>query len=159
MNTIPFFDKTAGISGSGLFRTCTFSIMLCFFIMGCDKTLDAPEPAPLETGTFSASKTAVEVDLTKPTAEAVKFTWTAVPNSLVRYSLILSSGTKTDTTVIAQNALTKSYTNAELNAILVTKLGLAANTEKDIQAVVKAKVSINDKTALSNALTVKVIPK
>jgi len=124
----------------------------------CKKELKAPEAAPLDAGVLSASVDAVTIDAGNPGNEAVTFSWTAESNSMITYSLILSANNNTDTVAIAQNTVSKKFTNAELNGILVDKLGLAIGVEADVQAVVQAFVPINGKMDTSNAITVKMTP-
>ena len=139
-------------------RASFFILASLIIFSSCNKELKAPVPAPLDAGVLSASKDTVIIDASNPGSEAVKFTWTAQQNSLIAYSLILSSGNQSDTVTVAQNSVSKSFTNSELNNILVTNFGLAIGVATDIKVVVKAKVTINENTAVTNDITIKVTP-
>ena len=127
-------------------------------LVSCSHELDAPTPAPLETGTLSASKSEVIIDIAKPADEAVKFSWTAEKNTLIEYKLILTTGTKSDSVDVQTNTVSKGFTNAEFNNILLDKLGLEIGKVVTINVIVHAKVTINDKEASSNAVTITTIP-
>lgn len=133
-------------------------LALLFTLGSCKKEPGSPTVFPLTAGQLSASKAAVVIDSSDPGAEAVKFSWSAEPNSLIRYRLILTAAGKTDTVIIPQNTIGKSFTNAELNTILLNKLGLEIGVAKDIKAIVHANVPVNGKTAETNTLTINVTP-
>ena len=128
------------------------------FFTACKKELKAPEAAPLDAGVLSASVDAVTIDAGNPGNEAVTFSWTAEPNSMITYSLILSAGNVTDTVAAAKNTVNKKFTNAELNDILVDKLQLPIGVQADVQVIVQAFVPINGKTDTTNLVTVKMTP-
>lgn len=128
------------------------------FLVSCKKELDAPEPAPLDAGVLSASKDTVAINSSSPSDEAVKLSWSAEGNTLIKYSLILTAGNASDTVPTAVGAVSKTFTNGELNTILVTKLGLAIGVAADIKAMVVASVLVNDKIDSTNSITLKVIP-
>jgi len=147
VNTTPFITKL------------TLQILSLFvFFTACKKELKAPEAAPLDAGVLSASVDTVTIDAGNPGNEAVTFSWTAEQNSMISYNLILSANNNTDTVAIAQNTVSKKFTNAELNGILVDKLGLPIGVEADVQAIVQAFVPINGKTDTTNIITVKMTP-
>jgi hypothetical protein len=54
--------------------------------------------------------------------------------------------------------ISKEFTNAELNDILINKLQLEVGKAAEIKAVVHANVTISDKTVTSNAVTISVTP-
>jgi hypothetical protein len=139
-------------------KTYFFILASLLFFTACKKELDAPIAAPLDPGVLSASKDTVNIDASNPGGEAVTFSWTAAANSMISYKLTLTAGTKTDTINIVSNALSKKFTNAELNSILVDKLGLAIGTQAVVTATVNATVPINGKTASTNTVTIKAKP-
>ena len=142
------------------FNIVSFSILASLiFFASCNKELKAPELMPLETGDLSASKSEVILDAANnPNKEAVTFLWAAERNSLINYTLILTSGDKSDSIAVTQNMVSKLFTNSELNSILIDKLGLAIGVMAELEAQVKALVPLNGKTAASNVVTVKVTP-
>jgi hypothetical protein len=121
-------------------------------MVACKKELEAPDAAPLDPGVLSASKDAVVINSANPGDEAVTLSWTAERNSLITYSLVLSAGNVSDTVATAAGAVSKSFTNGELNTILVNKLGLAIGMAADINAVIIATIPINGKSANTNAV-------
>jgi len=127
-------------------------------LASCNKDLDAPTPMPLETGTLSASKSEVMIDVAKPADEAVTFSWTAEKNTLIAYKLVLTSGDKTDSVDVANNTVSKKFSNAEFNDILLDKLGLEKGKLATIRVMVHAKVTINAKEASSNVVTISATP-
>jgi hypothetical protein len=134
-------------------------ITLCLLVVGsCKKELKAPNSIPLETGTLTSSKDTVIINSASPADEAVTFSWDAIANSLISYTIVISANSKSDTTKVAQNSVSKKFSNAELNNIAVEKLGLAIGTLSELQVVVNAQVAINGKTAESNAIKVKIEP-
>jgi hypothetical protein len=127
------------------------------YFTSCRKTLKAPEPQPFEIGILSASKSEVVLDAAyKPDKEAVTFSWGGYANSLINYTLIFTSGGKTDS--ITQNTVGKLFTNSELNGFLLDKLGLAIGVIAEVKVKVKAAIKSNGKTAESNVITIKVTP-
>ena len=135
------------------FSTLTFLI----FFASCSKELKAPEPQPLEIGILSASKSEVVLDAAyKPDKEAVTFSWGGYKNSLINYTLILTSGSKSDS--ITQNTVSRLFTNSELNSILLDKLGLMIGVTAEVKAQVKATIPSKGKTAESDVITIKVTP-
>lgn len=135
-----------------------FLCLCCLVLVSCSKDLKAPIPAPLDAGVLSSSKDTVNIDAANPASEAVKFSWTAPANSLIAYTLIISSGSKTDSTKVATNSASKSFSNADLNNILVTKLGLPVSVLAEIKVTAIANVTINSNTATSNQITIKAKP-
>lgn len=141
------------------FSKASFLILAVLLIFSsCTKELKAPIPAPLDPGVLSASKDTVVIDASSPASEAVKFTWTATQNSLIDYSMVLTAGNKSDTVAVPQNSVSKTFTNAELNNIMVTKLGLPIGVTATIKAMVMAKVKINDNAANTNEIIFHAIP-
>jgi len=140
--------------------TSAFLLILTssFLFVACKKELKAPEPAPLETGTLSTSKDTVAINAADPSGTAVTFSWTAASNSMITYKMRLTAGNKTDTVAIAQNTVSKKFTNAELNGILVDKLKLPIGQLSEVTVAVDALVPLNGKTATSNSITIKVKP-
>jgi hypothetical protein len=133
------------------FSTLTF----LFFFASCSKELKAPEPQPFEIGTLAASKSEVVLDAAyKPDKEAVTFSWGGYANSLIDYTIILTSGSKSDS--ITQNTVSKQFTNSELNGFLLDKLGLTIGVTAEVKAQVKATIKTNGKKAESNVITIKV---
>jgi hypothetical protein len=135
-----------------------FILTCLIFFASCRKELKAPEPQPLETGILSASESEVVLDASNTDKEAVTFLLATEKNSLIYYSLILTSGGKSDTVSIGQNTVSRIFTNSELNTIAVEKLGLATGVAANVTAQVKATIPLNGKTAASNAVTIKVTP-
>jgi starch-binding outer membrane protein SusE/F len=133
-------------------------LLLIVVMIACSHELDAPAPLPLETGTLSASKSDVVIDIANPSGEAVTFSWTAPKNTKIDYKLILSSGSASDTVSIQTNTVSKKFSNAELNDILLNELGLEIGEVASVDFVLHAKVTINDKEASSNKVTITVIP-
>ena len=133
-------------------------LLLSVTILSCSKDLDAPTPMPLETGTLSASKTEVVVDIAHPSDEAVKFAWSAPKNTLVAYKIVFTAGSKIDSVSVAANTVDKKFSNVELNDILVDNLGLEVGKAASVSVQVHAKVTINEKEALSNVVTISATP-
>jgi hypothetical protein len=135
-------------------------VLLIVTMFSCSKELDAPASPPLETGTLSASESAVVIDNTDPFGEAVTFSWTARKNSHVVYELVLSAGENSDTVEVSTE-VSKKFTNVELNTILLDELGLEIGEAADVNIVVHSKVvqiDNNNKTASSNVITISVTP-
>jgi hypothetical protein len=134
-----------------------FILASLFFFASCSKKLKAPEPQPFEAGILSASKSEVILDAAfNPNKEAVTFSWGEFANSLIDYTLILSSGGKSDS--ITQNTASRLFSNSELNGILLDKLNLTIGVPAEVKAQVKATVKTNGKTAETNIITIKVTP-
>jgi starch-binding outer membrane protein SusE/F len=133
-------------------------VLLCLTIVSCSKDLDAPTPTPLTTGTLTATKSDVVIDLTHPDDEAVKFAWSAEKNTLVAYTLVFTAASKTSTVDVAANVVDKGFSNSALNTILVDKLALQAGQAATVSVQVHAKVTINDKQADSNTITISATP-
>ena len=127
-------------------------------LAACSHELDAPTPTALETGTLSASKSEVTIDITKPSDEAITFSWTTEKNTLIKYKLVLTSGAKTDTAEVPTNSIARKFTNAEFNDFMLDKLGLEIGKPATIQAMIYARVTINAKNASSNVITISAIP-
>jgi hypothetical protein len=137
--------------------TSVFILASLIFFASCSKKLKAPEPQPFEIGTLTASKSEVVLDAPyNPDKEAVTFSWAGYSNSLINFTLILSSGGKTDS--ITQNTVGKLFTNSELNSFLLDKLGLTIGVAAEVKAQLKATIKTNGKTAESNVITIKVTP-
>lgn len=128
------------------------------FLASCSKDLKAPKPFPFETGVLSASRNAVVFDADSGSNEAVTFSLATDPNSLIKYTLILTAGNKTDSVAVTQNTVSKDFTESELNSILIDSLGLAIGVTADLSAQVKGVIPSNGKTAQSNVITIKVTP-
>ena len=128
------------------------------FLTSCSKTLPAPKPFPFETGVLSASRNAVVFDADSGSNEAVTFSLASYPNSLIKYTLILTAGNKKDSVAITQNTVLKDFTESELNSILIDSLGLAIGVPADLSAQIKGIIPSNGKTAQSNVVTIKVTP-
>ncbi|MCD9019289.1 SusE domain-containing protein [Parachryseolinea silvisoli] len=133
-------------------------LLLTLAILSCSKDLDAPEPLPLTTGTLSASKSEVVIDMTSPDNEAIKFTWSAEKNTLVAYNVIFTVGSKSDSVSVAANTVEKAFSNVELNNILVDNLDLEIDKAASVSVQVHAKVTINEKEASSNVVTISATP-
>lgn len=156
--TVPQALQETALKLSSLKKLSFLIATVFIFLASCSKELKAPEAAPLDPGVLSASANDVVINSGNPGDVAVTFNWTATSNSLIRYYLILSAGSASDTLTIAQNAVSKSFTNGELNTILVSKLGLAIGVVADLNVMAKADVTINDKEATTNVVTIKVTP-
>jgi|GEM_PF-5920039 len=152
------------ISSLSMSLKMQFNIFSCFmfvsliFFASCKKELKAPTPFSFETGVLTASKAAVVINSGAPSDTAVIYSWAADKNSLIYYSLILSTGNVSDTVAITQNTVGKLFNNSELNGILLDKLGLTIGVTADLKAVLIGNIPINGKTAISNAVTIKVTP-
>ena len=134
--------------------------ILGMMAISCDHELDAPTIPPLETGMLSASKSEIIIDNTKPVEEAVTFSWTAARNSHIVYKLIMASGSESDT-IDLSTAVSKKFSNVELNNILLDKLHLEIGQAAELTDVVRSEVveiDNNDKKAGSNAITISVTP-
>jgi len=142
----------------------SYLIKVCLLILGaalfvsCSKTTKAPTPQPLDPGELSASVDTVVIDASNPGGEATTLSWTAFANSEIAYKIILTAGSNSDSVDVAKNVVSKKFTNAELNGILVDKFSLPVGTVSEVQAVVYASVALNGKTATSNSITLKVTP-
>lgn len=143
---------------AAIFKACLFFTAALLIFSSCKKELAAPTPAPLDAGVLSASKDTVVIDAANPASEAVKFSWTASKNSLIAFSIILSVDDKTDTVAVPQNAVSKTFSNSELNNILVAKFGLPIGEAVVVKAFVIAKVTINDKEAKTNEISINATP-
>jgi starch-binding outer membrane protein SusE/F len=133
-------------------------LLLSIAMLSCSKDLDAPTPTPLETGTLSTSKSEVVVDMARPDDEAVKFSWATDKNTLVSYTLVFTAGAKTSTVDAGANIVDKGFSNKALNSILVDQLALEAGKAATVSIQVHAKVTINDKQADSNTITISATP-
>jgi len=141
------------------FSIISFGILASLFLlMSCSKNLPAPEPMPFATGVLSASKSEVVINPDSASNEAVAFSLATYQNTLIKYTLILTSGNKSDSLVITQNTVTKSFTNRELNSILLDSLGLAVGVPVDLTAQVKGVITSSGKAAQSNVIKIKVTP-
>lgn len=142
------------------FNIAFFSILTCLiFFASCNKELKAPEPFAFETGVLTASTNDVIVDAANnPDAEALTYSWSAEKNSMIQYTLILTSGSKSDSIITTQNTVSKSFTNSDLNSILLDKLGLTIGVTSEVTAQLKAIIPANGKTAVSNTVIVRVTP-
>jgi len=124
----------------------------------CKKELKAPALQPLSTGVFSASKDQITIDASKPSDTAVVLSWDAYPNQLISYTMIFSAGNKQDSVQVASNVVSQTFSNAELNKILVNNLALTIGTQTTITVVLQAVIPSNGKSATSNAVSLKVTP-
>lgn len=157
-------DKNLQRVGTPLRFKMSFGIMLMallgMMVIACNHELDAPTIPPLETGALSASKSEIVIDNTKPVDEAVTFSWTAARNSHIVYKLILTAGSESDTMDLS-TAVSKKFSNVELNNVLLDKLHLEIGQTADVNVVVHSKVveiDDNNKTAESNVITISVTP-
>jgi hypothetical protein len=141
-----------------LYKIVSFFILASlFFLASCNKKLKAPEPQPFEMGILSASKSEVVLDAANnPNMEAITFSWGGYKNSLINYTLILTSGGKSDS--VTQNTVSRLFSNSELNDILLDKLGLKIGVTVEVKAQLRATITTNGKTAESNVITIKVTP-
>ncbi len=101
---------------------------------------------PLE---ISASKESVELDALNPNSEAIKFIWTSGTNNgtglAIDYTFQLDkqdgnfkNGISLD---MGRNAYEKSYKNEELNDLIITKFGVAPDTETTFQYRIIAQIA------------------
>ena len=131
----------------------------CFLLLAaCKKELKAPTPQPLDAGELTASKDTVVINSATPGDEAVTFSWSALANSLIENKLIITANGVSDTTDVGTNTISRRFTNAELNNILVEKLSMTPNTEAEIQVMLQATVTLNNNIDTSNIITLKVTP-
>jgi len=115
-----------------------------------------PEP-PLEDVTLSAARTEAVIDMVNPSGETATFFWGADRNPFIEYKLVLTSDVKSATINVLSD-VSKEFTNAELNDILINKFQLEVGKAAEIKAVVHASVTISDKTVTSNTVTISVTP-
>jgi starch-binding outer membrane protein SusE/F len=115
-----------------------------------------PEP-PLENVTLSVSKSTVNIDLANPAGETVTFAWEEETNLFIHYKLVLTSGTKSATVDLLTD-ISKEFTNAELNTLLVDQLQLEIGKPAEVNVKVNAKVTISDKAVSSAPVTITVTP-
>jgi hypothetical protein len=134
-------------------------LLMMALLASCSQELDAPIPAPLETGALSVSTSEVILDApNKPADEAIKFTWATERNTLIKYKLIFTSGSKSDSVDVPLNTVTRVFSNAELNDFLLDNLDLEIGKVAEVDVRLYAEVTINDKTASSNEVTISVTP-
>lgn len=143
---------------SGFLLKMSVLLFPAMLLGACDQTLEAPELQPFDAGVLSASLDEVVIDPAKPGEEAVTFTWTSFPSTLIQFTLELKYGDLTEPVVIPQNAAAKKFTNAELNNILVKKFGLPLGVPAEIQAIVHGAVTTKDLTDSTNPVTITVTP-
>lgn len=153
-----FLRKMTILSACKEFLYALVIASLIGMMTSCSHDLDAPTPAPLETGTLSVSKSEVVIDIANPSNEAVTFAWTAPKNTMIVYKLIFTAGAKSDTVDVQSNTVSKKFTNAEFNNILVDNLGLEIGKVVQLNVVLHAKVTVNDKEATSEAITMSAMP-
>lgn len=115
-----------------------------------------PEP-PLDNVTLAVSRSSVAIDNANPAGETVTFAWAEESNILIQYTLVLTSGQKSASVDVLTD-VSKAFTNAELNTILVDELELEIDKAANVDVQVNAKVVISDKTASSNTVTIAVTP-
>lgn len=152
-------DTGAPFTINSINQKASFFILSSLLLFtACKKELKAPEPFPLDPGVLSASKDTVVIDASNPGGESVTFSWTAAANSMIEYKMTLTAGNKTDTVTLAKNTVSKKFSNAELNGILVDKLSLPISEEAAVTVAVQANVPINGKTASTNSVTIKATP-
>lgn len=118
---------------------------------------DEPGQAPLDIGVLSASKSEVIIDYDTPTEEAVVFSWHAEKTPSIQYQLVFTSGAQSGTVEVSSE-VSKKFTHAELNRILVDALELEIGTAANVNVEVRAKVTETDKTGVSGPITISVTP-
>lgn len=112
---------------------------------------------PLDEVTLSASKSEVAIDIADPSGETVTFSWAEETNAFIHYKVVLSSGTRSSSVDVLTD-VSKEFTNSELNTILVDQLKLKIGESATVNVQVNAKITISDKTASSNTVTISVTP-
>lgn len=121
-------------------------LLLCWACTDEDNTEYNKGDQPLEV---SASKASLELDALNPTSEAIKFGWTSGTNNgtglaidyvfqLDRQDGNFENGISVE---IGRNIYEKSYTNEELNDLLIEKFGITPLTETVFQYRIIANIA------------------
>lgn len=145
------FDK---IGLQHFVRSFFFTLMM-FAAISCSE--DEPGQAPLDVGLLSASTTEVIINYDTPTEEVVSFGWHAEKTPAIQYQVIFTSGANSRS-VDALSEVSRKFTHAELNKILIDDLQLQIGQTANVEVVVKGKVTTSEKTGESNAITIAVTP-
>ncbi len=103
------------------------------------------------------STTDVIIDYDTPTEEVVSFAWHAEKTPSIQYQLVFTSGSNTRS-VDVLSEVSKKFSHAELNKILVDDLHLEIGETANVEVVAKAKVTTGEKTGESNAISISVTP-
>ncbi|WP_447640258.1 MULTISPECIES: SusF/SusE family outer membrane protein [Chitinophagaceae] len=137
-----------------------FALMCgCLLILqACKKDTKAPMLFPLQTGDLSASKDTVVINSATPGDEAVTVSWSAFPNAMITYTLVLSFGDNKDSVEVPSGATSRKFNHGELNNILVDKLGMTIGTKSELDFTLFAKISTKNDSAVSKTIKIWVTP-
>jgi hypothetical protein len=143
--TVEVQGKVTDGSNTGVSNPITISVTPATF-----------EEPPLET-ILAISKSAATIDLINPSGETVTLSWADTKSGLILFSLLLSTDTKT-ATVDAQTDISKEFTNAELNEILINQLQLEVGKMANVNVQLKATGMVSGNSTTSNTVTFSVTP-
>jgi starch-binding outer membrane protein SusE/F len=138
-------------------RSVDNALILFTFVLLIACREDEPGQAPLDIGLLSASSSEVIVDYDTPTEEAVTFSWKAEKTAAIHYQLAFTSGARSYA-VDVLSEVSKTFTHAELNKILVDQLQLEIGEAASVDVAALAKVTTSNKTGSSNVITISVTP-
>jgi hypothetical protein len=115
-----------------------------------------PEP-PLDNVTLSVSRADVAIDMANPAGEAVTFAWATTKNLFIEYKIVLTVSSGTATVDVLTN-VSKEFTHADLNNLLIDKLRIAVGKTTEVTAQITASVIISDKVVKSNQVVFTATP-
>jgi len=115
-----------------------------------------PEP-PLEAVVLAANRSNAVIDMANAAGETVSFAWGEERNPFIEYQLVLASGPRSVALDVSTD-VSKEFTHAELNGILVDKLMLEQGKAAPLSVTVRASVTISDKKVTSNTVDITATP-
>ncbi len=127
-------------------------------VQSCSKELDAPTPLPFEITDITASADKVVINPSKPSEDALTVSWPAFSNSMISYKIILANGEQRDSVAVASGAISKRFTQGELNAILVEKLKMTVNVESKLDITVLGLIPSKTLSTTSKTISIQVVP-
>ncbi|HBW81590.1 MAG TPA: hypothetical protein DEF78_17570 [Sphingobacterium sp.] len=127
-------------------------------VQSCSKELDAPNPLPFEITNITASADKVVINPSKPSEDALTVSWPAFSNSMISYKIILANGEQRDSVAVASGAISKRFTQGELNAILVEKLKMTVNVESKLDITVLGLIPSKTLSTTSKTISIQVVP-
>lgn len=127
-------------------------------VQSCSKELDAPNPLPFEITDITASADKVVINPSKPSEDALTVSWPAFSNSMISYKIILANGEQRDSVAVASGAISKRFTQGELNAILVEKLKMTVNVESKLDITVLGLIPSKTLSTTSKTISIQVVP-
>ncbi|ULT24924.1 SusF/SusE family outer membrane protein [Sphingobacterium sp. E70] len=127
-------------------------------VQSCSKELDAPTPMPFEITAITASADKVVINPSKPSEEALTVSWPAFSNAMIAYKIILANGEQKDSVAVAAGAISKRFTQGELNAILVENLKMTANVESKLDITVLGLIPSKMLSTTSKTISIQVVP-